>query len=485
MLDQRLCRRDDVWQEMAKWVILEPSELSTEAKKVLGIGDSASFNASDVDLVSELLQAPNAAASSELYRDLESTALNKNWLADLCLNVARPRTGAPEGRRGVLTRLQAHRIYDVLTQLSPGQTRRLQRLLDETQKPVGAEADPVAERGFILKALAAHFTLGRVDWREIENFARGIRGLPRYALMRTTTLMDIDSRSSTSGLDTVALTQEGAIYDPISLRSARKNNDGLIQSFDASCGPAAAEVVLGEVDPTFSFKVHCQGGPHSLSGTTIAEHLQEAWIRHFDDKPRRRRGAYEYGRLKTLSKGLVETGEMTKGERLALLRYARDPNIELSDLAQKALRAMRQQSSFPKQKTLEIMRRSSPATMGEGTSVQEYRAVLKGLLAEPMGAKFRLFEGEAESLLERVMPSLKRAAGIGGAILGTSDHWWAVMDVAEGPTKTSLLIHDPYTGITAWVTTQELLKGNFSQDHFHWPGAADIDSFFVPVAQAR
>ena len=478
-------RQDDVLVEVACWKRLELPELKAQVSKFLGQRPRLEATVESRDLLSQLVQSPNAKDALEAFRELSSADIPAHLVTDLCLNIARPRTGATEGRRGVLTKDQALRIGLLLGQLSPAQWRRLKKILGQTQLGGGFEVDPVAERGLILKALLVHTRDSKVQWKEIEGFAEGIRGLPRYALMRSTTLLDIDSRQSSSGLDTVSLSRGGGeTLNAISLRAHQtKNNDGLIQSFDSSCGPAAAEVVLGEVDPTFAFRVHTEGGPHSLSGQTIAEKLQEVWIRHFGDKPRRRKGAYDYGRLKKRSAKLMATGEISKTEHLALLRYARDPEIEASPSAKQALKVIRQHGRFPTQKELEVMRRSSPAAMTEGTTSDEYREVLRGLLGGPMRAQFKLYEGEGQSLLDRTFSALLRASQMGGAIMGTVDHWWAVVDAERTDDGGRLLIHDPYTGITAWVPTEKLVDGSFSRTHFHWHTRTDLDTFFIPVAK--
>jgi hypothetical protein len=152
-----------------------------------------------------------------------------------------------------------------LADMPPDLFEALQQLLARAGgRPTGgaSRADADLERALILKAVGARRALlraSRLDeiakergplratqaeraLAEIRAFAEEIRGERREELVRSTTLIDVDSKHNTSRADPLDLLEVDTDAD----------NDGLYQRYESSCAPTMAQLVLGEADPIFA-----------------------------------------------------------------------------------------------------------------------------------------------------------------------------------------------------------------------------------------
>ncbi len=339
-------------------------------------------------------------------------------------------------------------------------------------------ADAGAERALLARALLAR-PIDAPRFAVLEALATSLRGLPRAELRRVTTLIDSDVLRNTSGVDTYALL---AAHPRAALgRDPRTDNDGSLQRYEVSCGPAVAEVLLGKLDPSYAFAVHRAGGPQDLSPDHPSAVLQRRLLGLFGITPIERRGLHDYRRLRALCAELVETGALSNPQRLALLRYARHPRAERPPAA--ALAVVRRKAGFPGKEALARMRASAPAAREVGTDAVEMRQILRATFSGTghLRTATRVLAAKRSSrhFVERHVTALARAAKRDGAVLGTTDHWWAVVDARGEAGGRELLIHDPWTGTTAWVPQAELADGRFARTRFGWRQRERVDTLIL------
>lgn len=444
-------------------VVLRGSRKAADRQRPVALADTA--------LLARLGREANAAEAVATYLALRQALLPRSVFAAIVMGVARARSSCPVGRRGILTRAQAMRVATCWLQRAPSERRRLRRLLDATG-PGRGRSDPLTEQALLLKAMAAN-----PDPARLVAFARAIRHQPRRELIRLTTLLDLDHAAQTGHLNTLALLDERPTQAIGADRS--KRNDGLMQIYDASCGVASAEVLIGEVDPVYALAVHTQGGAQNAVGYGLSEAMQRTWLHYFRDVPRGRLGSYAYARLQHLTQRLVRSNRITANERNALLRYCAGTSTGLSRSAQRALAAVRRAHRYPDDATLELMRRARPQQSSQGTDAEQLGIVLERTLGG-YGVRFTCHEARAAVLLRDHVDALLRGLRVGdGAILGTDDHWWAIVDAERKQRGHRFLLHDPYTGITDWVTARALASGQFARQTFHWKVRAVPDTLLI------
>lgn len=474
-----LAVRDPVRAALTSSGPLDPEALRKRVAELIGPTPRWRLHETETrTILSEVAQSPNAAAALETFGALAPYALPDEVRRALVLGVSRPRTLAPEGAMGILRPAQAVRAVKALAALAPAERMRFDRLLANTRLPAGAESDSELEAGLLLKMLAARTSATANDFKDLSAFARTIRGLPRYALVHVTTLVDVDSGRNTSRRRIDDLTAKHPTRAPAPNDDAAAN--GLLQLFDSSCGPTSCEVLRGEADPSYALAVHIGGGPQSLLRGGLSHEVQAAWLRHFDDPARRRRGTYDYFRVRELGRELVAQGALTAGEHLALLRLCRSEKRTASEVGLRALERLRDAHAFPTDHDLARMRSSLPATTTVGTSAAELLEVFTKMVTPYSGAEFRFRNVAANRLTNEALAELAATIQAGpGTVIGTSDHWWAAVDARRAGDDWLFTIHDPWTGITASVPSAELADGTFARTRFGWPRRTGWSGFYV------
>jgi hypothetical protein len=204
--------------------------------------------------------------------------------------------------------------------------------------------------------------------------------------MKCTTLTDIDSRRNTERKHTKGLIDSHPNAPPA--KDDRANNDGLLQIYDSSCGPAAVEVLRAEADPMFAFAVHAWGGPQALIRPGLADQVERAWLMHVGDTPRRRRGMHDYLRLKEACGDLVQSRALGGHERLAVLRYCRTAEAELTGAARSGLAVLHRHGRFPTEREVERMRAALPATPSTGTDDKQMAKIVATGVGSVTGVRF-------------------------------------------------------------------------------------------------
>jgi len=448
---------DETLEQIASWPELTLDQLDEQVATFLG-DHTLDVDAAQLKTLSHAVQSPNAHAALKTYASLHDLELPETLKQTLVLGVTYPRTAAPEGRRGVLTLSQAVRAAGVLTRLPPESRRRVDALLKTAGQPGASDTGPIIEEALILKALGARPQPDKDALTAIEDFAKAIHGLPRYVLVRVTSLLDLDSRANTAAVDSITID-----YSP---PRGSQQNKGLLGS---SCGPAAVEVLLGEADPIFAFHVHAGNGD---------DDLREVWLRHFSDPPNRRRGMYEYFRLRALCHKLVQEGPLTNQQRLATLTHCRTPNARLTDKAKTGLAIVHQRGGFPTPADIAMMQTSNPTTTDE-SDADHLLLVVHELLATPADGDFTARQGNGAHFVTKNLAALAKTATNSGAVVGSANHWWAVADARQNERGYQFLLHDTWTGVTAWVDQKSLTDGSYQRTVFGWPHGTDVDTIIA------
>ncbi len=412
--------------------------------------------------------------------------------ASLELTGAPPRAAAPAPAVDawglpLLSEAERRAFERARAALPPSRRAELDRLLARAGE-AGRRADAAAERALLQRAVAAR-PIGAARWQELVRFAAAIRGLPRDDLLLRTTLIDSDPSLNTSRVDTHALGRKR----PREPRGSdhRADNDGLVQRFQISCGPAAAEVLLGRLDPLHAFAVHESGGAQAPKVGSPSDRLQSSQLRAFGITPIERRGLYEYRRLRLACRELVEAGVLAPAERLAVLRYARTPRAVPTDLVTSGLGLLRRRRGLPSDSAIARMRRAHPGARQLGTDAVQMRRILRAVIGAAVAPERRLRtrtlevapDRSSRRFVARSAEALLRACasdGAGaGAILGTTDHWWTVVGARRHQGVRTFLIHDPWTGRTTWVPEPELEDGSFARRRFGWRQKERVDTLVL------
>jgi hypothetical protein len=408
-----------------------------------------------------LSKGPNAGAAQAL----SVGGLPRLFAQALLAGVAVPRSPAPEGVAGVLRPEQARRLAERLARLPD--RKPLERVLALAAFPSAGGAAPQIAQALVLKAWLAGRSLV-----ELETFARAIAGMEQRAMCRATTLLDVDTRKNTSRLRTERLDP----HVPAAPLGGDRlpDNDGFLQAYDSSCGPACASVLLGEADPLFAFAVHAAGGLQAVGNDNPAQALQAAWLGDFGDPLRRRGADYTYRVVSARTRELVARRQLNAGDRFALLAYLRSPNAALTPSAQRGLAASGLSAA-----EVATMRAGSPAAETWGSDGHQMRRLLDREVVGKLGGRgFTVHRGA--SIVKRRMDELAACASTTGVILGTKDHWWAITDARRDASGAwTFLVHDTWLGVTAWVPAAELADGTFPRTQFRWPRRGEIDTLLL------
>lgn len=266
--------RDQLDEHITKLgVAITPEQKKRIADRTAGLSGD--------DLVKEMaalegaLKGKNADRALATYAEVDElaskskdgkTRINSEVMSELVGGVSTSRTDGDRGQAGILGARSARDSAQGLLNMNKEEYAQTETLLHQAGKAPdgtpGPEADAGAEQALILKAVAArrdsfkHDVTDAVDAvsggetanqaanREIAQFAKDIRGVKREDLIRSTSVIDIDDKNTST-------------TDPSNRKGGDTlvDNDGLFQRWLSSCGPTTSQMVRGEADPIYALKL--------------------------------------------------------------------------------------------------------------------------------------------------------------------------------------------------------------------------------------
>jgi hypothetical protein len=420
----------------------------------------------------------------------------QDWKTAVAEAIAAGRTTrksqGPEGLEKVLAPAHEKAIETLLAHGEPQLVRRMGAHL----QGIGGPAAPLA-RALYLKASAARaaaLTGSDPARREaalatLEAFAGRLDGMSAEELLRRSSVIDLDSRVSTSAFEPLTLESRRGAFREIGRDDARTDNDGLIQRFSGSCGPTSLQIALCEADPVRAFVVHDAGldaaVPDDISGRFQAELLGR-----YASAARSRLAARNRARVQAGVKQLQEQGKLEPDEAKALIGFVKGGSTApATPGVRRALTELRALAGgFPGEREIEQMRADPPRGEG-GLAFDEFEGLINHVLSPLTGQTYRQTEpkdglqpGEAVKHLDAVAAALRRGLDVPFG-LSEAEHWMLLTAVEGREPKRRFLVADPFTGRTGWVPEERLVSGDFSADPFELVGRGvkdHIDSFFLP-----
>jgi hypothetical protein len=414
------------------------------------------------------VRAQQVASNAPALRQVDE--LDGLVSAALEAGVKEPRSSGANGKAGVLGAQQAEIAAATLHRIDAPTRAAL-------AAPIKGAAS-VSERALILKAIAARSAAlsgaagadKDAALREISRFAVAIHGMPRAELMQKTSLLDIDETTDAASFDPELL-------DAPADRPAYngKENDGLFQSFENSCGPTSIEVLKGELDPIFAFAVRAR----DLGPTPEADDFQRWVLVTYGEDPSSRLAPYY---RKQLDHAITQA-QLPAESAKALRDYlAGGSPSSASNAAIAELR--RTQNGFPSEavvRTLWSDVKTDPARRYHRIGLDNIQKLLNQQVGKPLGVDYqqvsiyaeaghRLSDKEIDQAspifvrvqLDRVAGSLSRGVGV---MFSTTwpDHFWSMSAVSGTGAERRFLVHDVWSGITKWVDQSELVDGSFAR----------------------
>ncbi len=378
-------------------------------------------------------------------------------------SAARVRRGSgPEGTEPVVTQAELARVTKVFSAVSPERSQALQKLV--LCVPEGPA------RALMLKAIGARASRLATDVRPLkvlERFAAVIAPLAPEELLENATVLDLDSRVSTSNSDPMRMWSKQGTVRAAWSEGSRTNNDGLIQRFTATCGPTVIQMMRAQTDPVLAFAINAEGRASDATHGATAR-FQRALIEEYGGIAIGRRESYVMARLNNAF------------ARLGL------PNRELSDANIEAVRD--KYGGFPGDSDVQRVRATEIRSRDIGIGTDDFREMLDRFVGSVTGAKYAQTDppegfgrGQAVRFLDDVERSLRKGFDVAFGVC-QPDHWMMMSHVrGKAPTR-EFLVTDPDGGRTAWVTQKQLVDGSFADIHFHLPKRDErpyIDSFFM------
>ncbi len=346
----------------------------------------------------------------------------------------------------------------------------------------GAKSD--TERHLILKAVAARSQRlsdpkqATAAMNEVTAFAAEIRGLKKDVLRQRTSMIDRDATKNSSRFDPRSLRKYEGGLDRFD-RDA--TNDGHFQRFTGSCGASSAQVLRGQADPIYAYRMRTRGFANPNAGTPIAEE-QRKLLNAAGGTPELLAGQQAAMRAaRTLGK-LQAKGKITSAQRRDLAGVLRGSG-RVTAAARRALKVLRGSTSgFPKAGQLLAIRRFHAGGVGHGTYPSAHRAVLDRHVGEVTGARYRTV-AIGRGKLGKVLPKMAKALVQGHDLtiqFNDPDHWMSVTDVRGKAGKRAFRVHDTLTGRTRWVPARHLVDGSMMRRHFAATGKGRVALVMLP-----
>jgi len=403
---------------------------------------------------------------------------------------ATPKSGGPEGSERLLSARHAQRISHLAEAVAPKVRAAIEADLAALDGPAAALAKTIylkaaaARSGPLLDGppAARHAALAT-----LRAFSGRIAGLSREDLLEGATVLDLDSRVSSSTFDPMTLDEARGVTHAAEARDTDPANDGLFQRFMGSCGTATLQMALAEDDPVRAFVIH-DAGLHSTAEHDVVGRFQAEVLGEFGSVALGRGSRFELARLRNALGRLKRRGAISKKDAAALVAYG-ESRGDLTPGATRALEAVRARyDGFPSDAVLQQVRRD-PVHGEDGLTLQELQKALDEHLGSVTGVHYRIAggpdgiaRGEAGPYLDAVTRALQQ--GFDVPLGTTGPGHYMLMSAVEGQApERRFLVSDPWDGRTAWVPERDLISGRFTADPFFQadldkPGF--VDSFYLP-----
>jgi hypothetical protein len=395
---------------------------------------------------------------------LDAPKSRKFDLSALLDSAGRVRRGpGPEGSESLIPRSERDRVAALFGTLPPARVAALQKLVLEV--PDGAA------QALVFKAISARAQRIGTDDRALDvvtRFAKLIAKLPEAQLLERATVLDLDSRHSTSDVDLMPMWSKRGTIRGEAPHGEDKDNDGLLQRFTATCGPTVIQMMRAQADPVLAFAINSEGRTRDATTGEVA-HFQKALLEEYGGIAVGRRESYVLSRLHNAF------------ARLGL------PTRALSDSNIAAVRA--KYDGFPSDDDIKRVKAAIVKPRDAGIGFEDFSAMLEQYVTNITGARYAQTpppEGFARGQGWRHLDALEQALRKGYDVpfgLVSPDHWMLISDVRGRAPDREFLVSDPDGGRTDWVQEKALVNGSFADDVFHLaePGERPyIDSFFLP-----
>jgi hypothetical protein len=369
----------------------------------------------------------------------------------------------PEGSEALMPRSERDRVAALFGTLPAARARALQQLV--LGVPEGAP------QALVLKAIAARAQRIGTDDRALDvvtRFAKLSATLPEAELLERATVLDLDSRKSTSDVDLMPMWSKRGTIRGEAPHGDDKDNDGLLQRFTATCGPTVIQMMRAQADPVLAFAINAEGRTRDATTGEVAR-FQRALLEEYGGIAVGRRESYVLARLHNAF------------ARLGL------PTRALSDSNIAAVRA--KYDGFPSDEDVKRVKAAIVRPRDAGIGFEDFAAMLEQYVTNITGAKYAQTtppEGFARGQAWRHLDAVERAVRKGYDVpfgLVAPDHWMLISDVRGRSPEREYLVSDPDGGRTDWVQEKALVNGTFADATFHLaePGERPyIDSFFLP-----
>ena len=253
-------------------------------------------------------------------------------------------------------------------------------------------------------------------------------------------------------------------------------------------GPTVLQMVMAEADPVIAFAI-TERGRASPSAHDATAQFQRRVLEEFGGVGIPRVESFLASRLKNGLGRLVRSGEVTAGQRDALVQYAtaRGP---LDARATVALEKLRQRyEGFPADGELKQVRNAVIPARDAGLGTVEFQKMFEKYASALTGMNYRQTEpadgfgrNQSKKHLDSVEQALKRGADVPFGVCEPG-HWMLMTDSRKVAGGREFLVADPDGGRTAWVKEKDLVSGAFAEKQFHLNRPDErpyIDSFFLP-----
>jgi hypothetical protein len=365
------------------------------------------------------------------------------------------RGSGPEGGEALLTKAERERVTKLFGSMPAARSAALQKLLISV--PDGAA------QALLFKAIAARAPRIDKDERALDvvtRFAKLISKVPEAELLERATVLDLDSRVSTSDADLTHMWAKKGTIRGEQPHGEASDNDGLFQRFTATCGPTVIQMMRAQTDPVLAFAINSEGRTRDSITGEVAR-FQKSLLEEYGGIAIGRRESYVLARLhNAMGKLGLETRSLSAA------------NIT-------AVRA--KYDGFPSEEDLARVK---------AAVVKPRDEMLEKYVTNITGAKYAQTtppEGFARGQAWRHLASVETAVKKGFDVpfgLVEPDHWMLIVDVRGRDGAREFLVTDTDGGRTAWVKEKVLVDGSFAEKQFGLPKAGErpyIDSFYLPT----
>lgn len=406
------------------------------------------------------------------------------------------KSGGPEGVERVIGADQAKRIEKLLATASPEVRAALAADLARIRGP-----DAALGRALYLKAAVSRAgallgprgpaksdTARSTALATLSAFARRVSNQDGQTLLARSTVVDLDSRVSTSEFDAVAWDERRGVVHARGQGDRRGDNDGLLQRFTGSCGSTSILIAIAEEDPVQAFALNDEG-VQSMETKDLAGRFQAELLAEHKSDAFSRRVEYNLSRLKNGLGRLKESGEIKGADRKALLAFAENEG-KLDDRAKRALESLRAYAAgFPTDADLSEIRdtdvREDQGLTGKelGKALGKHLTPITGQRYVRAGGDEGLGQKGLKAHLDDLEKALRRGADVPFGVTEPA-HWMIFTAVTGDGDDRRFLVSDPWTGRTGWASDKELTTGRFVEtllDH-PWKKKDEIhvDELFLP-----